>query len=65
MYEEAKRGEEKTVKKYSYSVQEVMQLAGITRQTVYKLIGRGCFRSVKVYGRHRIIKSSFDKWLEG
>lgn len=52
-------------KKGSYSVPEVMRMIGVGRQTVYKLIARGCFRSIKVEGSHRILKKSFDEWLEG
>ena len=51
--------------KRSYSVEEVMQILGVVRQTVYKLISRGCFETVKIEKSYRIIKSSFDKWLDG
>ena len=55
---------EKSVKR-SYSVEEVMQILGVVRQTVYKLINRGCFEAVRIDKSYRIIKSSFDKWLDG
>lgn len=51
--------------KKSYSVDEVMQILGVVRQTVYKLILRGCFRAVVVDRSYRIIKASFDEWLDG
>ncbi len=51
--------------KRSYSVAEVEKKLGVTRQTVYKLIKRGCFEAVKVQGGHRIVKASFDRWLDG
>lgn len=50
--------------KGSYSVEEVCEILGITRQTVYKLINQGCFKAVKVEKGYRIVKSSFDKWLD-
>lgn len=50
--------------KRSYSVEEVQDILGVARQTVYKLIKQGCFRAVMVEKSYRIIKSSFDKWLE-
>ena len=53
-----------TSQKKSYSVEEVMQILGIARQTVYKLIDRGCFKAVKVDKGYRIVKTSFDKWLD-
>lgn len=37
---------------------------GITRQTVYKLIKQGCFQAVMLETGYRIIKTSFDKWLD-
>lgn len=51
--------------KRSYSVEEVMQILGVVRQTVYKLINRGYFKAVRIDKSYRIIKSSFDKWLDG
>lgn len=50
--------------KGSYSVEEVCEMLGIARQTVYKLINQGCFKAVKVEKGYRIVKSSFDKWLD-
>lgn len=51
--------------KKSYTVQEVIQILGTTRQSIYKLIDEGCFRAVKVENGYRIYKNSFDEWLEG
>ena len=39
-------------------------MLGIARQTVYKLINQGCFKAVKVEKGYRIVKASFDKWLD-
>ena len=50
--------------KKSYSVEEVQAILGITRQTVYKLIKQGCFQAVMLETGYRIIKTSFDKWLD-
>lgn len=50
--------------KKSYTVEEVQKMLGITRQTVYKLIKQNCFKAVKVENGYRIVKSSFDKWLD-
>lgn len=51
--------------KKSYTVQEVIQILGTTRQSIYKLIDEGCFRAVKVENGYRIYKDSFDEWLDG
>ena len=53
-----------TFSKKSYSVEEVQDILSITRQTVYKLIKQGCFQAVMLENGYRIIKSSFDKWLD-
>lgn len=51
--------------KKSYTVPEVMRILDTTRQSVYKLIKNGCFRAVKVEKGYRIVKKSFDDWLNG
>ena len=53
-----------TYTKKSFSVEEVQSILGITRQTVYKLIKQGCFQAVMLETGYRIIKTSFDKWLD-
>lgn len=50
--------------KKSYSVEEVMQMLDVARQTVYKLIKQGCFQAVMIENGYRIMKDSFDKWLD-
>lgn len=50
--------------KKSYSVEEVMQMLDVARQTVYKLIKQGCFQAVMLENGYRIMKDSFDKWLD-
>lgn len=53
-----------TPNKKSYSVMEVQQILGISRPTVYKLIKQNTFQSVRMNRGIRIIKSSFDSWLD-
>ncbi len=53
-----------TFSKKSYSVEEVQDILGITRQTVYKLIKQACFQAIMLENGYRIMKSSFDKWLD-
>ena len=50
--------------KKSYTVAEVQQILGVGRQAVYKLIKKGWFKAVLVDNKFRIIKASFDAWLE-
>lgn len=49
--------------KNSYSVGDVCKMLGITRQSVYKLIRKRCFQAVLLESGYRIVRTSFDKWL--
>lgn len=50
--------------KKTYSVDEASKVLECSRQLVYKLIKTGCFKTIKVDNQYRIIKSSFDEWLD-
>lgn len=52
------------LKKKSYSVAEIQQILGISRPTAYGLIKKNEFQSVRVSSGIRIIKASFDAWLD-
>lgn len=56
--------EQTAPKKKSYSVAEIGQLLGISRPTVYGLIKKNEFQSVRMSSGIRIIKASFDAWLD-
>lgn len=49
--------------KKSYSVAEIQKILGVSRPTAYKLVKQGKFQSVRLNNNIRIIKSSFDDWL--
>ena len=51
-------------KKTCYKVCEIQTILGVTRQTVYKLIKKDLFKSIKTYMGYRIEKRSFDEWLD-
>lgn len=57
-------GASEAPKKTTYSVAEIRQILGISRPTAYNLIKTNCFRSVHTNRGIRVIKSSFDAWLE-
>lgn len=50
--------------KKSYTVAEIRQILGISRPSAYKLINQNVFQSVRLNRGIRIVKSSFDAWLE-
>ena len=51
--------------KTTYTVKEVVEMLGISRQVVYSLIHENCFKAVRTEKKFRIIKASFDAWLDG
>lgn len=53
-----------TFEKRVYTIDEVMDILKIGKNTAYLLANSGKFRCVKVGGQYRISKRSFDHWLE-
>lgn len=49
----------------TYTVEEVMDILNIGRNSAYALVQSGVFHYVKVGGHYRISKKSFDNWLDG
>ena len=50
--------------KVSYSVEEIQQILGIRRPTAYNLIKRNGFQSIRTDKGIRVIKASFNAWLD-
>lgn len=51
--------------KRTYTVQEVKEILGVSRPTVYNLLKRKEFSWVRLNsGKYRISKRSFDDWLD-
>jgi len=61
---EMNRASKPVPNKRSYSVAEIQQILGISRPTAYNLIKQNLFQSVHMGGNIRIIKASFDAWLD-
>lgn len=55
---------EQASNKKSYSVAEIRQILDISRPTAYGLIKKNEFESIRVGSSIRIIKVSFDTWLD-
>ena len=47
-----------------YTVDEIQDILGIGRTSAYSLVKQKVFHSVRVGGRIRISKKSFDAWLD-
>lgn len=54
----------KMVEKRAYTVEEIMEMLVIGKNTAYSLIKTGAFKSVKIGNHYRISKRSFDSWLD-
>lgn len=51
--------------KRCYTVQELQEILGVSRPTVYNLLKRNKFRWIQLDGgKYRISKKSFDDWLD-
>lgn len=54
-----------TVKvKRTYTVAEICEILGVGRVSVYNLIKEGAFKAVLADSKYRVIKASFDEWLD-
>ena len=51
--------------KRCYTVKDLQDMLGISRQAVYSLIKRGEFNTVVIAGKHCVSKRGFDAWLDG
>ena len=54
-----------TVKvKRTYTVAEICEILGVGRVSVYEAHKEGTFKAVLVDSKYRVIKASFDEWLD-
>lgn len=53
------------MEKRTYTVDEIQDILGICRTSVYNLVNSGAFRCVRIGAHIRIPCKSFDAWLEG
>ena len=47
-----------------YTVQDLQDILGVGRKSVYSLLKRNEFRWIRVGAVYRIPKKTFDEWLE-
>ena len=50
--------------KRTYTVDEIQDILSVSRPTAYELVKRNLFHSIRIGGRIRISKKSFDLWLD-
>ena len=48
-----------------YTVDDLTEMLGTSKNAVYCLLKKNYFRSIKIGGLYRIPKKGFDDWLEG
>ncbi len=46
-----------------YKVEDIMSILDIGKNSAYRLIKEGYFKSVRIGNAIRVSKSSFDEWL--
>lgn len=51
--------------KQVYTCNEIQEILNVSRTTVYQLLESHVFHYVRVGGRYRISRKSFEKWLNG
>lgn len=54
-----------TFEKRVYTVEDIMKILDIGKNSAYELVKSGAFHIVKIGGHFRISKKAFDEWLEG
>ncbi len=48
-----------------YTVSEVMDILDIGRASAYRIVRSGQFKTIQIGGSIRVLKDSFDEWLDG
>ena len=48
-----------------YTVPEIQDILDIGRASAYRLVRAGNFKTIQIGGSIRVIKDSFDEWLDG
>ncbi|MBQ7892282.1 MAG: helix-turn-helix domain-containing protein [Erysipelotrichaceae bacterium] len=49
--------------KRTYSVQEIMKILNIGKNSAYKLVASNAFKTIRIGKTIRVSKVSFDNWL--
>ena len=50
--------------KKTYTVDEIQDMLNISRTTAYNLVNLNLFKTLRIGRSIRILKKSFDEWLE-
>lgn len=48
-----------------YTVPEIQDILDIGRASAYRLVRSGQFKTIQIGGSIRVLKDSFDEWLDG
>lgn len=48
-----------------YTVPEIQDILDIGRASAYRLVKSGQFKTIQIGGAIRVLKDSFDEWLDG
>ena len=65
MNQDAARNEAGSLdEKRTYTINGIQDIPGICRTSAYSLVKQNLFHCVRIGGRIRISKKSFDEWLD-
>ena len=56
--------EKRPLECWTYTVNEIARILGVSQARAYRLVQEGLFKSVRIGNAIRISKRSFDHWLE-
>ena len=60
-----RKEDKEMLEKRCYTVQELQEILGVSRPTIYNLLKKKEFRWIQLDGgKYRISKKSFDDWLD-
>ena len=62
---ECRKGNDRSENLKVYTVEDLTEMLGTSKNAVYCLLKKNYFRSIKIGGLYRIPKKGFDDWLEG
>ena len=52
------------MEKVFYTPQQIAEMLGVRKETIYRLIKKGEIPSIRIGTRYKVLKEQFEEWLE-
>lgn len=52
------------MEKVFYTPQQIAEMLGVRKETIYRLIKKGEIPSIRIGTRYKVLKEQFDEWLD-